>query len=112
MKTAREKRGGYLVIEVLETWLGADKATAFKESVTRSIEGDSLLILLDLSRVNFIDSSGLGALLSIVKRIPKSKKLLICGTTAPVTRMFMLTRLDRIFTMVPSVEDVIAHQLV
>jgi anti-sigma B factor antagonist len=112
MKIAREKRGIYLVIEVLESRLGADKATAFKESVTRSIEGDSLLILLDLTRVNFIDGSGLGALLSIVKRMPKSKKLIICGTTAPVTRMFMLTRLDRIFTMVPSVEDAIAHQLV
>lgn len=112
MKIAQQTLGGYLVLEVLESRLGADKAVAFKESVIRSLEGDSAWVLLDLSRVDFIDSSGLGALLSIVKRMPKGKELLICGATAPVTSMFKLTRLDRIFTMVPSVDDAVGRQLV
>jgi anti-sigma B factor antagonist len=65
-------------------------------------------VVLDLSKVVFIDSSGLGAILSVLKRMPKGCELIICGTTDPVTSMFKLTRLDRIFTMRKTVDDAVS----
>lgn len=112
MKLAQEKRGKHLVIEVLEDRIGADQAVAFREAITHSLECDSAVLLLDLSRVEFVDSSGLGSLLSILKRMPKGKELLICGANPPVRSMFKLTRLDHIFTMIPSVDAAINRQLV
>jgi anti-sigma B factor antagonist len=99
MKIAERTIGAHIVLEVLETRLGADKVMAFKEAVGRHLDGRGSSVVLDLSMVNFIDSSGLGALLSILKRMPKGCELIICGTTDPVMSMFRLTRLDRIFTM-------------
>jgi anti-sigma B factor antagonist len=109
MKISERKVGTNIVVEVHETRLGADKTAAFKEVVGRHREdGDSASIILDLSQVVFIDSSGLGAILSILKRMPKGTELIICGATEPVMSMFKLTRLDRVFTMKPTVDDAVS----
>src|SRR6201996_9135303 len=105
VRIAERKSGSSIVLEVLESRLGADKASAFKEAVGRHIDGRAATVVLDLSMVEFIDSSGLGAILSIRKRTPKSCELIICGTTDPVMSMFKLTRLDRIFTMKKNVHE-------
>lgn len=105
MRIAERKSGASIVLEVLENRLGADKASAFKEAVARHLDGRATSVVLDLSMVEFIDSSGLGAILSILKRMPKGCELIICGTTDPVMSMFKLTRLDRIFTMKKNVHE-------
>ena len=108
MKLAERKVGASIVLEVLETRLGADKTVAFKEAVGRHLDGGAASVVLDLSKVDFIDSSGLGAILSILKRMPKGCELIICGTTDPVTSMFKLTRLDRVFTMRKNVDEAVS----
>jgi anti-sigma B factor antagonist len=108
MKIAERRVGANIVLEVLETRLGADKVVAFKEAVGRYLEDGAASIVLDLSSLEFIDSSGLGAILSILKRMPQGCELIICGTTEPVASMFKLTRLDRIFTMRKNVDEVVS----
>jgi anti-sigma B factor antagonist len=108
MKLAQRKVGSNIVLEVLENRLGADKAVAFKDAVGRHLAADPVSLVLDLSKVEFIDSSGLGAILSILKRMPKGCELVLCGTTDPVTSMFKLTRLDRVFTMKKTVDEAVS----
>jgi anti-sigma B factor antagonist len=108
MKLAQRKVGSNIVLEVLETRLGADKAVAFKDAVGRHLAAGPVSLVLDLSKVEFIDSSGLGAILSILKRMPKGCELILCGTTDPVTSMFKLTRLDRVFTMKKTVDEAVS----
>jgi anti-sigma B factor antagonist len=105
MKIESQKVDGGVVVRVLESRLGADKATSFKETLGRFIESGDRLIVLDLSHVEFIDSSGLGAALSVLKRLGKEGELIVCGATEPVIGMFKLTRMDRVFRMHKTVED-------
>jgi len=108
MQFAERKVGSNIVLEVLESRLGADKAVAFKDAIGRHLAGGAVSIVLDLSKVEFIDSSGLGAILSVLKRMPKGCELILCGTTDPVTSMFKLTRLDRVFTMKRTVDEAVS----
>lgn len=105
MKIEERKMDGNLLIRILEPRLGADRAVAFKETIGRFIQRGEKQIVLDLSCVQFVDSSGLGAILSILKRLSKDGELVICGITEPVASMFKLTRMDRIFTVFPSAQD-------
>ncbi|WP_134500146.1 STAS domain-containing protein, partial [Microvirga pakistanensis] len=57
-----DQRGNILVVQVEEKRIDASTAPIFKDEMTRCIEGGQNQIVLDLSRVDFIDSSGLGAL--------------------------------------------------
>jgi anti-sigma B factor antagonist len=108
MKLAERKIGTTIVLEVLESRLGADKAAAFKEEVGRHITAGAAFLVLDLSKVDFIDSSGLGAILAIFKRMPKGSDLILCGATDSVASMFKLTLLDRVFTMKKNVDEAVS----
>ncbi|MFD0463003.1 STAS domain-containing protein [Microvirga aerilata] len=62
-------RNNVLVVRVAEKRIDASKAPAFKDEMTKCIDSGQNQIVLDLSSVDFIDSSGLGALVSCLKRL-------------------------------------------
>ena len=108
MRIAEKKMGPNIIVQILESRLGADKAIPFKDALAPIVSKGAPQVFLDLSQVEFIDSSGLGAMLSVLKRMEKGKELVVCGLTEPVASMFKLTRMDRVFTIHPSVEEAVA----
>jgi anti-sigma B factor antagonist len=105
MRIIEQQIGTNVVLEVLEPRLVGDKAQAFKEAVGRYFANGPISLVLDLAKVEFIDSSGLGAILSLLKRMPKGSELLVCRLNEAVTNMFMLTRMDRVFTICKTVDE-------
>jgi anti-sigma B factor antagonist len=100
-------RDNILVVRVEEKRIDASKAPAFKDEMTRCIETGQNQIVLDLSQVDFIDSSGLGALVSCLKRLGPRGGLAVAGATGAVSRLFTLTRMDRVFALHPSVDSAV-----
>lgn len=65
-------------------------------------------ILLDMRALNFVDSSGLGALLSSLRAMnSKDGKLRLFNMTTPVRTLFELVRMHRIFIICDSLEEAI-----
>ncbi len=57
-------------------------------------------LVLDLSAVGFVDSSGLGALLGIKKQQERAGgRLVLAGLSAPVRRIIAITKMDRVFDL-------------
>lgn len=102
-----DQRGNILIVQVEEKRIDASKAPAFKNEMTRCIDTGQSQIVLDLSRVDFIDSSGLGALVSCLKRLGPRGSLAVAGATGAVTRLFTLTRMDRVFALHPNVDSAV-----
>jgi anti-sigma B factor antagonist len=88
-----------LVITPLIRRLDASVALKFKEDIQAMITQGAKSILLDFSRVDFIDSSCLGALVSLLKTLNGKGELAICSLNNNIHGMFKLTRMDRIFTI-------------
>jgi anti-sigma B factor antagonist len=82
--------------------LDASIATSFKHKMAEFIAGGNHSIILDLSRIEFIDSSGLGAIVSSLKSIADRGDLILYGITKNVMSMFRLTRMDRVFQIFSS----------
>lgn len=56
------------------------------------------IVLIDLKDVKFIDSSGLGVLVSVMKTVRTSGgKLFVCSLNEQVKMLFELTKMDRVF---------------
>jgi anti-anti-sigma factor len=56
------------------------------------------IVLIDLSEISFMDSSGLSALVSVQRTIRTGQgKLYLCGINEQVKMVFELTRMDRVF---------------
>lgn len=100
-------RNNILVVRVEDKRIDASKAPAFKDEMARCIDAGQNQLVLDLSQVDFIDSSGLGALVSCLKRLGPRGSLAVAGATGAVSRLFSLTRMDRVFALHPNVDTAV-----
>lgn len=108
MKLETRHHDDVLVVRLFESRLDAYIATEFRDEMDRLAKASSSQIVLDLSEVGFVDSSGLGAIVTTQKRLGRDRDLVICGANEPVTRLFKLARLDKIFQIVADVNEALA----
>ncbi|HYW21662.1 MAG TPA: STAS domain-containing protein [Nodularia sp. (in: cyanobacteria)] len=77
--------------------LNAVKGNELRREITNLTLTGADIVLIDLKEVNFIDSSGLGALVSAMQSVKQANgKLFICSVNAQVKMIFELTKMDRI----------------
>ncbi len=82
--------------------LDAASAEQFKADIAPVLKRHTKVVL-DLSRLRFIDSSGLGAFLSCLRQLAmKGGELKLCGLTNSVYQTFELVRMNRIFDIYAS----------
>src|SRR6056297_3615144 len=83
-----------LIVRPLEKRIDASTATEFKQKMNEWIDSGNRRIVLNLSEVDFIDSSGLGAIISGFKKIGNNGNLVICVVKESVMRDLKSTRLN------------------
>ncbi|HGY55895.1 MAG TPA: anti-sigma factor antagonist [Caldithrix abyssi] len=99
-------QNGVLVAVVKEKRATVDISGPFKEDLIKHISEGNKNVIVDLSSVEFVDSSFLGALVAGLKKTTLvNGDLKISGLQPPVRAMFELTRLYRIFDIFESVEE-------
>lgn len=96
----------FVVATLSEKRLDAALASQFRNKMNELIENGHHTIILDLSQVDFIDSSGLGAIVSTLKQLGGRGDLILCGARDAVMTLFQLTRMDKVFKMYSTVAEV------
>ena len=77
-------------------------AGLIKDKIQGQIEGRMFNIVVDLTKVKFMDSAGLGVLVSGLKLCSKNGgDLVLVGVSDNVRELFHITRLDTVFKMYP-----------
>ena len=77
-----------------------------KQKALESLEGGERRFLIDFSSTGYIDSSGLGVLVSMSKKIREAGgELRLAGLNDDLRTLFELTKLDSLFAIYHSVED-------
>jgi len=84
-----------LVIRPMVDRIDAENSSSFKSWLVDYILQGKEKVALDLSEVEFMDSSGLSALLSTVKTMKNRGRMVFFGVGANVGKLFTITRLDR-----------------
>ena len=105
MDLQTDARRGALVITVPESRIDAAIALQFKEAMRQSTQRGPARVVLDLQHVDFVDSSGLGAIVGAMKLLPAGKTLELTALTPTVAKVFQLTRMDTIFKIHRALED-------
>lgn len=85
--------------------LTAANAANFRQSLLDVIEGGNTRIVIDLAKVIVVDSSGIGALVAVMKRIGLRGDLALCGLSERVARNFSITKMDRVFPIHQNSDD-------
>jgi anti-sigma B factor antagonist len=81
--------------------LDSARGSQLRQEITAAIEAGAKAVLVDLMNVTFMDSSGLGALVSSLKTARAAgAELYVCSVTDQVKMLFELTHMDRVFNIV------------
>ena len=101
--------GGVTVAKLCDTRLDAAQSVRFKEGLRELSDAGAQHIVLDMSDIAFMDSSGLGAVVTVMKQMGREKTLELAALSTAVAKVFVLTRMDKIFAIYPSVDAAIAN---
>lgn len=104
MKLSLNTDGPVDVVTVEDERIDAAVAVDFKDRF-RALAGDRPgPVVLDLSGVTFLDSSGLGAVVAAQKLLGQSRSLELAALQSAVAKVMQLTRMDTIFAIHDSVD--------
>jgi anti-sigma B factor antagonist len=99
---------GVAVAAVPVDELDASNAGEFKRDIAPILQTNRKLVL-DLAQLRFVDSSGLGAMLSCLRQLSaKNGDLKLCGMSKPVRALFELVRMHRIFDIYATRDDAVS----
>jgi anti-anti-sigma factor len=78
--------------------LDGGNVNQLRREVSEIVEMGADIVLIDFQDVTFMNSSGLGALVSILKAVRSAgAELFICSLSEQVKMIFQLTKMDRVF---------------
>jgi anti-sigma B factor antagonist len=105
MNITLDTRGSAILLTVEESRIDAASAVQFKDEMRRLTDERATRVVLDLRNVDFLDSSGLGAIVGVMKLLGTDRPLELVGLTPNVTKVFRLTRMDTIFPIHETLAD-------
>ncbi|MDO9638170.1 MAG: STAS domain-containing protein [Pseudotabrizicola sp.] len=92
-----------IIVHVRDARIDAAGAIDFKDRMRDLTVADTRRVILDLSQVTFIDSSGLGAVVAVRKSLGPDRPLELAGLNPAVEKVFHLTRMNSVFIIHPAV---------
>src|SRR6056297_284199 len=106
LKFESQKSGNENIIVKISGDIDAYHSPKMKEEMEGYIKGDFKNIILDFQGVPYIDSAGLGTLVSILREVRNyQKELKIVALRKNIKRIFEMTRLDNIFNIYDTIEE-------
>ncbi len=102
-----EKKKGYLIVS-LNGEFDIESSQTLKEEVRKNLTSENSNIVIDLTKVSYVDSSGLGTLIALQKDARfNGGSLSIVGASEQVKRVMKMTNLDKLFDFYTSINEVI-----
>ena len=90
----------------IPTRLDASNSQPFKDKMTELVDKGYVNLLIDLSQTNFIDSSGLGALVGKISTCrKKGGDVRLISPTQRVVEILQITNLDKVLKIYKSLDE-------
>ncbi|MFC0199412.1 STAS domain-containing protein [Paracoccus rhizosphaerae] len=96
------RTNGICVIRPEGDRLTALGANDFRREASQLVDEGNNRIIIDLSDVRFVDSSGLGAIVGLLKKVGNRGEVVVCGLSDAVRQMFRVTRMEKVFQIFPN----------
>ena len=108
VKTRTEVSGKIGVIEIKGSLVGDKETDQFRDSVNDFIEQGNKCLVVNLGKVNYMNSSGIGALISAHTTYSKNGGVVkLAGLSNNVQNLLVVTKLIDIFDVYDSVDEAI-----
>jgi len=109
MKTSTGQQGNVTVITLEGNLMGGPDASTLNTMLHQLLADGKKRVVLDLSGVQFINSSGLGLLIGGVNAMRSAGGTLkVAGASEKVRGLIKITKLEQVFELFPTVAEAVA----
>ncbi len=109
MRVQDELRGDIVIVKLKGDMMGEPDTADFRDKIQELLEKGMKKIILDLSGVKWMNSLGLGALISAFTSVKNNDgTMVITNVTKKVESLFMITQLIKVFKHYDTVDEAIA----
>ncbi len=111
MDVDKRRIPGFILLNFVGDVSFGESASAFAESLQEALEGEKGHLLLELSRVPDMDSTGLGELVDYRERYKrKGRRLILINPSPRVRRLLQTSSLEQLFPTYGAVEEAVAEE--
>lgn len=109
MKITQKEKNGVVVLELSGKIMGGPDATTLNDKLHALVETGKTKVVADLSKVNWMNSSGLGILISALTTIRNAGgDLKLSAITDRIQSLLMITKLLTVFDSFQTTDEAIA----
>ncbi len=107
----RHLEGGTTLLNIEGVIKLGESAQFFAQTLDRTLSDDKGHVIIDFSRINFIDSTGIGELVGYLGRFRSfQRELVLVNPAARIRKLLQIARLDKLFPTYDSVDAALAAQ--
>ena len=111
MIVAKRHLQGFTLLEVEGVIKLGESAKFFADTLERSLAEDTGHVLVDFSRINYIDSTGIGELVGYLGRFRNAKReLILVQPSERIRKLLEVAHLSELFPIYDSVEAAVAAE--
>lgn len=108
MKHALTMKNGIPIFELKGKIMGGPEANEFHDELKRTVAGGQRKIVIDLGGVEWMNSSGLGMLISALTTVKNAGgEMKLARATEKITSLLVITKLTSVFESHPTLEAAI-----
>ena len=105
MKLSAKETNGITVMKLDGSVMGGPDATALNDEIHKFLKKKKTSIILDLSAVQSMNSSGLSMLISALSAVKNAGGILkVAAASEKIENLFAITKLSSVFELYPSVK--------
>lgn len=101
-------RNNKLILQLAGDLIGEDNGTSIIEVVNNAIQEKVLICIVDISNLRYINSSGIGVLITILTKFRnKGGEVYLMKPSESVQKLLVITKLNAIFQIIQSEEELV-----
>jgi anti-sigma B factor antagonist len=109
MKFTSYLKDGILVFELKGKIMGGPESATFHEELKKAVAAGQRRVVMDLGEVEWMNSSGLGLLISALTTVRNSSaEMKLARATDKITSLLVITKLNSVFETCATIDDAIA----
>lgn len=104
----QEVKSNALILHISGDLIGEDNGAQLVEAAKEAISQNMLICIIDISKLRFINSSGIGVLITLLTKFRnKGGEVYLMRPSESVKKLLVITKLNAIFQVIQSEEEII-----
>ncbi len=106
----QETYKGYEVLRLKGQFVGGDETDELRQQFAKATEADLQVLIIDLDKVSYLNSTALGVLISAHTNFAKrNAKVVLCNLSDSIENIFVVTKLTLVFSIFGSFDEAITN---